>query len=268
MTEMPPNPFLPNSISYKAFADAWTGRQAVAYELAAVLQSPMVQAADGAGHQEQFYFLTDVATGTMVHSHGIQQVLGYPEKAFNLKKFMQQLQGAHAAALAFYAAAVYQHVSHLPVKRSEALSHSTLSLKALSGHYWYCKRSIYPVPVDGHKKPPVLLHAFTLVKEHDNEVFSMRIPSLTGKPEQAFLTTLQQLFATHSGFSQQEYHILRQYAATPAMSTAQIAGLLSIQKSTAETYHQRIIRKTEDLYYVTPASAKDAALYFRRLRFI
>lgn len=270
MLELPATSLLPEAVRYQAFAAAYLPAADYAALVTGSQQKQLLHEKDKRVSKENFYFLTDVGSGNVIACNGLQRWLGYPDRSFSIKKFVQMLHPSHATAQAFYAAALHRCFleTDWPPVWNRPLFSAALVVKAPSGKYWYGKRDCYPFQFNAHKKITGLLHDVTLIKEYEGEWFWLRLNAANPKAAESFYKYLKKLFEDYGGFSSQEYRMLYKYTGAIKTSSAAIANAFGIKKSTVDTYNQRILRKTETCFHHRSVNAGEAAAYFKRLQFL
>lgn len=268
MLQIPHQHFLQNNISYLSFAQRYLPASTqVAYTSLSVPQQLMEQLNRQLNY-EQFYFITDVRTGDIVHCNGVGRWLGYPDEHFTLQKYFSVIYPAHAIAESLYAAAYFEAIVGRQITPSflHPSFITTLALKNKGGQYLYCKRRCYAIQFADVQQMTFYLNEFTIVKPLANEAFHTRLQQ--EYPNADTINALikkkaLQHFEEAGIFSTQELRILKRYSDNSNAGSQAVARAFKIKKATVDTHNKRIMKKAAAAFEQRFENAASAAHYIQ-----
>ncbi|MFM9908356.1 MAG: hypothetical protein ACKVOW_03350 [Chitinophagaceae bacterium] len=269
MLQIPNHQIFSKGKTYSALAQQYLPETILPAAISAADQQAVLQQLDSQLKKEQFYFITDVKTGTITYCNGINQWLGHTDAHFTQKKYLHIINPAHALLQGFYAAAFFDVLinKQLTTQFLRPTCISTLALKNKAGKYIYCKRQCYPFQITGCNKMTEYMSEFTIIKELTNEEYHTRINNEAELPNHhndIVKKLVQKKFEDARGFSIQELRILKRYATAQNVTSETIAKAFKIEKTTVDTYNKRILKKAENILGQNFGDAKKVATYFKR----
>jgi hypothetical protein len=268
--QIPTNNIFNKSKSYNYFAQLYLPETVFENTITASKQETVLQQLDKQIEKEQFYFVTDIKTGAIIKSNGINKWLGYMDEHFTQKKYLSAIAHAHILPQGLYASTIFEVLINKQIgfQFLKPAITTTLALKNKAGKYFYCIRKCSPFQLTTDKRITEYLSEFTIVKEYTNETFHTRWSVVDEKMTAQFEIVdkiVRKKFDELKCFSVQELRILKRYAKKENITSEAIAKAFKIEKATVGTYNKRILTKGEILFGERFSNARNVAEYLKEL---
>lgn len=235
-------------------------------------QQAILQSIDKDIHREYLYFSINLQENRITHCNGVARWLGYPDSDFSIEKYLKIIHPAHAPVQACYGMSFLELLKRnkLNLQFMQTICATTIALKHKNGRYLYFKRECAPFQLTDEKRMTEYLCRFSIVKKYNDENYHTRLyPGSThNSAEERLLELVRQKFADQIGFSVQESRILNRYAQQKNCTSEMIAKAFKIEKSTVNTHNKRILKKAETFFQQKFDSAKEAAMFFKKMELI
>jgi hypothetical protein len=224
-------------------------------------------------NREFFYTITDVKTGEITESQGVQKWLGYTDSHLTSIKYLNLLHPSQIVLQHIYASALFElfienKIIAIPFK---PLITATIALKSKSGKYFYCKRQSYPFELTTDNRVIAYLNEFTIIKEYENELFNIRLNNINDELtliNELLRHKIAKIFEDSRCLSIQEIRILKRYAKNEKITSEIISQSFKIEKTTVDTYNKRILLKMESHFTKRFDNAKLVAAYLKSVKLI
>ncbi len=219
-------------------------------------------------HYERFFFVVNLHKMEIEYVNGVERWLGYRETSFDFLKYLTLIHPEHATAHNITSITLIEGLMKGDWN-IEFMKHryiTEMALRHSDGHYLLCKRLACIFQYDDRRRLLEYINEFTIIREYNNDPFTVRATSDEGKNLvwlNEFLARAQKAFQEKNLFGFQELRILRKYAYNENISLLQIANAFKIQESTVVTYNKRILEKAEALYSKRFSNAREVALVLR-----
>ncbi|MBO9561725.1 MAG: hypothetical protein J7621_03090 [Niastella sp.] len=216
--------------------------------------------------KEFFFTITDVRTGKIIYSEGVDKWLGFASSHFNQKTYLGCLHPGHAVVQNFFSLSLFDLLigKEITAGHHSPVCTGTIALKNSKGSFLYCKKTSYPFFITNESYVGEYLSEYIIIKGYAGEDYSMVLNDDKVSYNERIYKRARHRFEENSGFSTQELRIIKRYAYSKDPTSEQIAQAFKIQKGTVDKFNKRILKKTELLYKMSFANAKDTALYFRK----
>ncbi len=273
MLQIPTNNIFNKSKSYNDFAQLYLPETIIENTITIAKQEAILKELDKQIDKEQFYFVTDVKTGAIIKSNGINKWLGYTDGHFTKKKYLSAIANAHILPQGLYASVIFETLisKEISCQFLKPAAIATLALKNKAGKYFYCIRKCSPFQLTTDKRVTEYLSEFTIIKEYSNEAFHIRWSAADEKITtqiEIINKAVRKKFDELKCFSVQELRILKRYAKKENITSEAIAKAFKIEKATVGTYNKRILSKGEVLFGERFENARNVAEYLRELQLI
>ena len=221
----------------------------------------------------KFSFVLDAQTGELMHQQGISKWLGYPDKTFSIKKYLEITHPAHNIAQWINGSCVWDalEANRSWVNFYDITTIFNEALKHALGHYVYLRCEAFSFQFTANKRGLEFLYEFSVLNKHNREDFSIFFLDRNGERSDMLewvIKAKRKKFASVNLFSSQEMRILKSYALNKKMTMESIAMNFGIKKETVATYNARIISKAQNLFYHKFESAKKVAEHLKFMEFI
>jgi hypothetical protein len=273
MLQIPTNNIFKKSKSYHEFVQLYLPETVMECVISVSRQEMVLQQLNAQIDKEQFYFVTDVKTGTIVKSNGVNKWLGYTDEHFTQKKYLSAITQAHTVPQGLYASVIFEALINKQISCAFLAPAviSTVALKNKVGKYFYCIRRCSPFQLTSDGRITEYISEFTIVKEYSNEIFHTRW-MVDGDKQQAQIDLINKAvkkkFDELKCFSVQEMRILKRYAKKENITSEAIAKAFKIEKATVGTYNKRILTKGEILFGERFDNARNVAEYLKELQLL
>lgn len=217
---------------------------------------------------ERFFFVLNLHEMSLEHIHGVHRWLGYPDKDFNLLKFLQIIHPSH-----FITHNLTANILITGLMRGdwdvEFMKHryiNEMALKHYNGGYFLFKRLGTVFQHTEKKQLLEYMNEFTLIGTYEDQPFGIRALHEDGTKTFAddMFERIKKSFEEINLFSFQELRILRKYAYKGAMQVKELATIFKVSEATIATHKKRIKQKAEALFKQPFNNVKDVAAYLHR----
>ena len=218
----------------------------------------------------RFFFVTNLEKYEIEQPHGIERWLGYSERDFTMKKYLDILHPGRKKAVQMIALHLYdtlckgEYALNFMVQRYSSL----IALKHYRGHYVLANKISSIFQYDINNRLTACLHEFTIISdEYNGEAVGPKFFTATGENEERGREILQKAvehFLQLKVFSPKEMQVARKIAYHPGISQKQLAELLSISVDDLHQYYGRFLKKARDFFHHDFNNTVDAALYLKK----
>lgn len=218
----------------------------------------------------RFFFVTNLENYEIEQAHGIERWLGYSERDFTMKKYLDILHPGRKKAVLMIAMHLYntlckgQYTLNFMVQRYSSL----IALKHYKGHYLLANKISSIFQYDVNNRLTACLHEYTIINdEYNGEPLGPKFFTATGEDEERGVEILQKAveqFLKMKVFSPKEMQVARKLAYQPGIKQKQLADILEISVDDLHQYYGRFLKKARDFFHHEFNNTVDAALYLKK----
>ncbi|MDQ6814244.1 MAG: hypothetical protein M3040_10930 [Bacteroidota bacterium] len=218
----------------------------------------------------RFFFVTNLEKYEIEQPNGIERWLGYSERDFTMKKYLDILHPGRKKAAQMIALHIYEtlcsgkYVLNFMVQRYSSL----IALKHYRGHYVLANKISSIFQFDVSNRLTACLHEFTIISdEYDGEPLGPKFFTATGEDEGRGIEILQKAvehFLQLKVFSPKEMQVARKIAYQPGITQKQLADLLDVSVDDLHQYYGRFLKKARDFFHLEFTNTVEAALYLKK----
>lgn len=218
----------------------------------------------------RFFFVTNLENYEIEQAHGVERWLGYSERDFSMKKYLDILHPGRKKAVLMIAMHLYntlckgQYSLNFMVQRYSSL----IALKHYRGHYLLANKISSIFQYDVNNRLTACLHEYTIINdEYNGEPLGPKFFTATGEDEERGIEILQKAvdhFLQLKVFSPKEMQVARKIAYQPDIKQKQLAELLEIPIGDLHQYYSRFLKKARDFFHLEFNNTVDAALYLKK----
>lgn len=221
----------------------------------------------------KFSFVIDGITAKTKHCLGIERWLGYPDKTFSLQQYLEINHPAHGIAYWMYGSCLWDFLKvHKEIVRFyDVTAVFNLALKHANGKYLLCSCDATFFQISASGIVTEFCYEFTVLKDFDGEDFSIKFFDNTGYRNDLLVIlnkAKKEKFKSIKLFSEQEMRILNRYAYNENSNSKSIAASFKIDKKTVLKHNTNILDKAETFFFKRFDSAKNFALYLKKIELI
>jgi hypothetical protein len=218
----------------------------------------------------RFFFVTNLENYEIEQPHGIERWLGYSERDFSMKKYLNILHPGRKKAVQMIALHIYNtlcvgtYTLNFMVQRYSSL----IALKHYKGHYVLANKTSSIFQYDINNRLTACLHEFTIINdEYDGEPLGPKFFTSAGDDDARGIEILQKAvehFLQLKVFSPKELQVARKIAYQPGIKQKQLADLLDIPVDDLHQYYGRFLKKARDFFHLQFSNTVEAALYLKK----
>jgi hypothetical protein len=218
----------------------------------------------------RFFFVTNLERYEIEHAHGIQRWLGYSDRDFTQKKYLDIMHPGRKKAAMMLAKHLYDTLCtgrftlNFMVQRYSSL----IALKHYKGHYILANKISSIFQYDKSNRLTACLHEFTIVNdEYNGEAFTPKFFTSTGENElrgDEILQKTMEHFLKLKVFSPMEMQVARKIAYEPGIKQKELAKNLNIPLDDLHQYYGRFLKKARDFFHLEFTNTGEAANYLRK----
>lgn len=218
----------------------------------------------------RFFFVTNLENYQIEQPYGIERWLGYSERDFTMKKYLDILHPGRRKTVQMIAMHIYntlctgKFVLNFMVQRYSSL----IAMKHYKGHYLVANKVSSIFQYDMNNRLTACLHEFTIIsEEYNGEPLGPKFFNATGEDEKRGMEILQKTvehFLQLKVFSPKELQVARKIAYEPGIKQKQLAELLEIPVDDLHQYYNRFLKKARDFFHLEFNNTVEAALYLRK----
>lgn len=219
---------------------------------------------------QRFFFVVDLPTFTLKHTHGVQRWLGYSEKEFSLKQYWSLVHPSTQKSLMTVALQLYETLctGRYELKFLVQRYSSRVALRHYNGHYVEVKKLSAVFQYDAANRLTAYLNEFVVIGRGEAPPLSPEIIDSTGAIEQHGAEVLRATLERFLGmkiFSPMELQTARELAyAQSGITHTEMAQVLRIAPYTVGTHCKHFLQKARDFFQIDFSTAADAALHLRK----
>lgn len=220
---------------------------------------------------ERFFFVVDLLKFKVTAIHGVQRWLGYSEKEFSLKQYMNDVfHPGHQLSKLLITSQIFEAYckGKYPLGFMVQRFGSVVPLRHYNGHYLLTKKTSSVFQYDINNRMTAYLNEFTIVGNYQGEALSPRLHTSNGnrevEKEEFILQKVIDSFQNMKVFTDREIQIARKVAYNRGITQAQIAQDLNISVNTVDTYYKRFLSKARNLFDEDFPTAVSAATYLSK----
>lgn len=220
---------------------------------------------------ERFFFVVDLLNLEIREIHGMQRWLGYSEKEFSLKQYLDEvIYPGQRLSLSLVASHVFNDYCKgiYSLKFMVQRFASRLTLRHYNGRYLLTKRTASVFQYDTKNRLTAYLNEFTIIGDYDGEPLEPKLHTSYSEretdKERDIMQKVCDSFQEMKIFGVRELQIARKIAYNPQITRAQISEDLNISITTIETYYRRFLTKARDLFLEDFPSVFAAATYLKK----
>jgi len=218
----------------------------------------------------RFFFVINLEKYEIEQLHGVERWLGYSERDFTMKKYLDIIHPGRKKAVQMIALHLYNtlckgeyHLNFMVQRYS-----SLIALKHYRGHYVLANKISSIFQHDVNNRLTACLHEFTIISdEYNGEALGPKFFTSTGADEERGTEILQKAvehFLQLRVFSPKELQVARKIAYQPGIKQKQLAELLEISVDDLHQYYNRFLKKARDFFHHEFNNTLDAALYLKK----
>lgn len=218
----------------------------------------------------RFFFVTNLEKYEVEHPFGIERWLGYSERDFTMKKYLNILHPGRRKAVQMIALHLYNNLCigkytlNFMVQRYSSL----IALKHYRGHYVLANKTSSIFQYDINNRLTACLHEFTIINdEYNGEPLAPKFFTSTGQEEERGTEILQNAvehFLKLKVFSPKELQVARKIAYQPGIKQKQLADSLEISVDDLHQYYSRFLKKAREFFHHDFNNTLEAALYLKK----
>ncbi|MGI8635628.1 MAG: hypothetical protein ACR2KZ_09520 [Segetibacter sp.] len=218
----------------------------------------------------RFFFVTNLENYEIEQPFGIERWLGYSERDFTMKKYLDLIHPGRRKAVQMIALHLYNTLCigkfslDFMVQRYSSL----IALKHHRGHYLLANKISSVFQYDINNRLTACLHEFTIISdEYNGEALGPKFFSSTGEDDERGIEILQKAvehFLKLKVFSPKELQVARKIAYEPRIKQKQLADLMEIPVDDLHQYYGRFLRKARDFFHLDFNNTVEAALYLKK----
>lgn len=217
-------------------------------------------------HLEVFYFVVDIPSFSVTHCGGLDKWMGYVNTAFTLQEFYTNLHIAlkdvHIIITKYLVEKACRGDISLDYLKSKFVIHHAMRHKQ-TGKYWHIKRIVTPFQVTEKKQVSAYLNRCTIIGPYNNEPLIFRMLELNPLWEAELRKLIKKSAPEILPFSEMEYTVLTEFARKPDITTEQVAAKLRIEKSTVNTYKNRLLIKAREYTHMPMRDVAACSRFFK-----
>lgn len=223
---------------------------------------------------EQFFFVLDLPSKSIIHAHGLDLWLGYNNHNFKFYDYFKSIHPKHRISLNQLANSTFE-VANSGNFELAFMNHRMIIQVPLlhrNGKYQLFKRTLYPFQIDKSGMVLAYLNHFVLLRDYDeSDSLDLRIAlnqrTITSSENDAVLKTNKAIVerALILPFSKTEKIILRACIEDSEINHKKLSEKTGINLNTLKkTHNSRILKKARD-HFQTQAfkTLKDVADYLK-----
>lgn len=218
----------------------------------------------------RFFFVTNLENYEIEEACGIERWLGYSERDFTMKKYLNILHPGRRKAVQMIALHLYNTLCigkfslNFMVQRYSSL----IALKHSRGHYLLANKISSVFQYDINNRLTACLHEYTIISdEYNGEALGPQFFTSNGEGDDRGIEILQNAiehFLKLKVFSPKELQVARKIAYEPKIKQKQVADILEIPVDDLHQYYSRFLRKARDFFHHEFENTVDAALYLKK----
>jgi hypothetical protein len=218
----------------------------------------------------RFFFVTNLEQYEIEQVNGVERWLGYSEKDFTMKKYLDILHPGRKKAVLMIAMHLYdtlctgRYSLNFMVQRYSSL----IALKHYKGYYIVANKISSVFQYDINNRLTACLHEFTIInEEYSGEPLTPKFFSSSGEDDKRGIEILEKIvehFSKMKVFSPKEMQVARKIAYEPGLKQKQVADLLDISVQDLHQYYARFLKKARDFFHLEFDNTVDAALYLKK----
>ncbi len=242
----------------------------VDYAVSLELQQKEIDSLKETIGNRRFFFVTNLENYEIEHAHGIERWLGYSERDFTMKKYLDSLHPGRKKTVLMVAMHLYntlckgEYTLNFMVQRYSSL----IALKHYKGHYLLANKISSIFQYDKNNRLTACLHEFTIINdEYNGEPLAPKFFTSTGQDEERGIEILQKTvehFLQMKVFSPKEIQVARKIAYNPGIKQSQLAEFLDIPVDDLHQYYGRFLKKARDYFHHDFNNTLDAAIYLKK----
>lgn len=223
---------------------------------------------------EQFFFVLDLPSKSVIHAHGLDLWLGYNNASFKFYDYFKSIHPKHRISLNQLATSTFQvaNSGNFDVAFMNHRMIIQIPLLHGNGSYQLFKRTLYPFQIDKSGLVTAYLNHFVLLRDYDeSDSLDLRIAlnqrTITTSENDAVLFTNKAIIERRHilPFSKTEKAILRAFINNSEINHKEISELTGLNLNTLKkTHNSRILKKARD-HFQTQAfkTIKEVAEYLK-----
>jgi hypothetical protein len=244
--------------------------QPIQYAVSVAQQQKEIASLKDTIGSRRFFFITNLENYEIDQRYGIERWLGYSERDFSMKKYLDIIHPGRRKAVQMIALHLYntlcigKYTLNFMVQRYSSL----IALKHYKGHYVLANKISSVFQYDLHNRLTACLHEFTIINdEYNGEPLGPQFFTATGENDERGVDILQSAvehFLQLKVFSPKEMQVARKIAYEPGIKQKQLADLLDIPVDDLHQYYGRFLKKARDFFHHEFDNTVDAALYLKK----
>jgi len=215
---------------------------------------------------EHFFFVTDLRNYAMAHSGGIERWLGYNENKFSMNDYFRIHHPSSLDVSLLKTSVWYELICIGKLKTGFMKNSFTMrhALRHANGNYIWVKLTGMPFQMNKNGQVTECLNSFIIIGPYTNATGITGFVNTDDEYDAAILPPLRTRSREILPFSVKEYDALKMMAENPCAVADEIAALLSIEKSTLNTYKKRLLLKAREYTRLHFEEAVEVALFFKQ----
>lgn len=218
----------------------------------------------------RFFFVTNLENYELEHINGIERWLGYSERDFCMKKYLDIIHPGRKKSVMMIALTLYntlcrgEYTLNFMVQRYSSL----VALKHYKGHYILANKISSIFQYDRNNCLTACLHEFTIINDvYSGEPLVPKFFTSSGDDEQRGIEILQKTidhFLNLKVFSPKEMQVARKIAYEPGIKQKELSEYMGVSVDDLHQYYSRFLKKAREYFHHDFANTVEAAMYLKK----
>ena len=218
----------------------------------------------------RFFFVNNLENFETEHAHGVSKWLGYSEKEFTMKWYLDHVvHPGKRSSVILVAVQLYNALCTgiYPLNFMVQRYSSLVALKHRNGNYLLANKISSVFQYDTDNRLTAYLNEFTIIGDYDGQPLGPDFFLEDGRPDERGKQILEATinhFIELKMFAPKELQMARLMIYNPTFTKAQVADAMGVMDSTIKELGKRLKEKADDLFHRKFDSVAEIVLFLKK----